>query len=56
MKNGNFDIHIWNEIRLKLLNEVSDVKESLQFYEMLLYIMETISGMFGIVAMRYNKK
>jgi hypothetical protein len=23
---------------------------------MLLYIMETISGMFGIVAMRYNKK
>jgi hypothetical protein len=26
-KVGNFDLHIWNEIRLKLFGEVGDIKE-----------------------------
>jgi hypothetical protein len=48
MKVGNFDLHVWNEIRLKLLRKVEDV----QFHEMLLYSMDTISEMFGTGVMR----
>jgi hypothetical protein len=54
MKRGNFDLDIWNRIRLKLLKEVGDVEESQEFYEELIYSMRAISSMFGTGSMRHK--
>jgi hypothetical protein len=35
MKRSNFDLQIWNEIRLKLFQEVDDVRRDQEFYEIL---------------------
>jgi hypothetical protein len=55
MKGGNFDSHVWNEIKKKMLKGVGNNNENRDFYEMLIYSMDSISEIFGTGIMQYNE-
>jgi hypothetical protein len=55
MKNNNFNIYVWFKLREKLIEIEWNVKENFDLYEMIIYVMSTISDIFGTVMMQYNE-
>jgi hypothetical protein len=47
-KDKNFDTQAWQWLTLKLVKQVGDVIEDYNRYEMMIYVMDSRSGLFGI--------